>query len=404
MAKTVSVALVGICGYGAFYVRRVLDAKDRNLRVVAAIARRPQRCELLPKLKGLGAQIYIDLEQFYKEETADLVVISSPIQLHAPFTCTALSNGSNVLCEKPVAATIQDTARMAEAEKAAAGRFVAIGYQWSFSDAIQALKHDVLKGDMGRPVQLKTLVSWPRNKTYYQRNAWAGAVKASEGSWVLDSPANNATAHYLHNMFYILGKTRETSAFPIEVRGERYRANPIENFDTAALRCRTADGTEILFYTSHAVPSIIGPVIRYEFEEASVFYEADSSRAFIARFRDGHTRSYGDPNATAHNKLWQSVEAVRTGAPVACGVETATAHVLCINGLQESSPEVVGVPADMVNEEGDAEKQLRWIAGLQAAFVQCYDQGLLPAEHGGLPWALEAKTVDLRNYRSFPST
>ena len=29
---------------------------------------------------------------------------------------------------------------------------------------------------------------------------------------MFDSPLNNATAHYLHNMLYVLGAMRETSA------------------------------------------------------------------------------------------------------------------------------------------------------------------------------------------------
>jgi len=35
---------------------------------------------------------------------------------------------------------------------------------------------------------------------------------------VLDSPVNNATAHYLHNMFYVLGHATDASAMPACVR------------------------------------------------------------------------------------------------------------------------------------------------------------------------------------------
>jgi hypothetical protein len=60
------------------------------------------------------------------------------------------------------------------------------------------------------------------------------------GLGIFDSPANNATAHFLHNMFYLLGATRETSAAPAVVQAELYRANAIENFDTAAIRFAAA--------------------------------------------------------------------------------------------------------------------------------------------------------------------
>ena len=41
-------------------------------------------------------------------------------------------------------------------------------------------------------------------------------------------------------MLYVLGKTPDTSAQPHSVTAELYRANPIENYDTAAIRCTTA--------------------------------------------------------------------------------------------------------------------------------------------------------------------
>ena len=136
---------------------------------------------------------------------------------------------------------------------------MAVGYQWSFSPAVQALKDDIRSGLFGAARKLKCLYLWPRDEGYYARNDWAGKRKDAEGAWVLDSPVQNAMAHDLHNMFYVLGKTRETSARPAEVEAELYRANAIENFDTAAARIRTEEGVEILFFVSHASEKIAVP-------------------------------------------------------------------------------------------------------------------------------------------------
>ena len=46
---------------------------------------------------------------------------------------------------------------------------------------------------------------WPRDERYYSRNGWAGVKRTNDGTWILDSPTNNACAHFLHNMFYVLG-------------------------------------------------------------------------------------------------------------------------------------------------------------------------------------------------------
>ena len=140
MDEFVTVALVGISGFGSNHVNMFLDRSEgQNIQIVAAVDVDPARCRRLQELKDAGAVIYSSLDEFYGSSgKADLVVIATPIHFHAPQTIQALGNGSYVLCEKPVSATIQDAIRMAEAADEA-GKFVAIGYQWSFSRTIQAM-------------------------------------------------------------------------------------------------------------------------------------------------------------------------------------------------------------------------------------------------------------------------
>jgi predicted dehydrogenase len=413
MTDPVSIALVGLGGYGQFYLRALLGASTRgyNIRLVAGIDPEPERCRNLEQLKAAGVPIYPNLTRFYEEASAQLVVIAAPIQLHAPLTKLALSKGASVLCEKPVAPTIQEAVVMLEAEREAEG-FVAIGYQWSFSEAIQALKHDVRAGVLGRPKRLKTKVLWPRPASYYARNNWAGGLKTSDGRWILDSPANNATAHYLHNMFYVLGETAGTSARPVDVQAELYRANVIENYDTAVIRSHTESGVQVLFYTAHPVPNNIGPIFDFEFEDAVVHYE--TGEEIVAHFHDGRTKSYGNPFLDDTNKLWQSVDLVlRTGegtssteadASPVCGISAAMSQTLCVNGAQESVPEIVTFPRNLVRKDCNEEDCLTWVTGLQEALERSYDQNVSLSELGDLAWAREGALIDLREYSRFPST
>jgi predicted dehydrogenase len=283
--------------------------------------------------------------------------------------------------------------------------FLAIGFQWSFTRAIQGLKKDVVDGVYGRPKQFRTLVFWPRTEAYYRRNDWAGKLKASDGGWILDSPANNATAHFLHNMFFTAGATMVTSAWPVQVQAELYRANSIQNFDTAALRCRTDNDVEILFYTSHAGLSEIGPVFSYEFEKGRAYFDWQAGSTVVGRLADGSVKKYGNPEAEHWEKIWHCVRAVRSGEPVACNVTCSIPQVLCVNGAQDSMPVVTGFPENRVKKHAVKEgENLLWVEGLQAGLVQCYDQGFLPSEHGAIAWAKAGKVVDLMNYRSFPQS
>jgi predicted dehydrogenase len=412
--RDVTVAMVALGGYGNTYLARLFSARE-GFRFVAGIDPNPSGCRFMDAFQERQIPIYPDLDHFYAESSADLVAIAAPIHLHRPFTEIALAHGSNVLCEKPVTATVQDARAMAEADDAAEG-FVGIGYQWSFSRTMQALKADIMAGVFGKPLRLRTKVLWPRPLSYYRRNNWAAKLKASNGSWILDSPVNNATAHYLHNCFYVLGRTRETSARPVDVQAELYRANEIENYDTAALRCHTEEGVEILFYTSHAIHENIGPVLRYEFEAAVVDYEAYGNPV-LAHFSDGRVKDYGDPYADEDRKLWDAIDAARggprdrTGAPLACGIRAAMSHTLAVNGAQESVSEVGEFPDRHVIREprGDSDA-LIWVEGLQEALETCYDQGRLPSELDaapsvdGIPWVRPGRLVDLQNYTHYPSS
>lgn len=396
----VSVVLVGISGMGFHYLNSLLEEFPAEAALLcAAVDPFPQRSGLYSELKKRGIPVFDSLnESAERGISSELTVISSPIHYHVPQSCQALRSGSHVLCEKPIGATIQE-AELLMRTRNEAKRWVMIGYQWSTSDAIQSLKKDVMAGLLGRPVRLKTLCLWPRDEAYYRRSDWAGRKKDERGNWVLDSPANNAMAHYLHNLFYVLGEKVDRSAKPAEVTAELYRAYDIENYDSAACRIRTEQGTELLYYASHAVSKNLGPMFNFQFEEATVTY-GENSDDIVARSIRGKEKHYGSPEA-GHplQKLFTAVDSVREPKPLLCGPEAASSQTLCINGIQESVAEVVPFPPSSLHWE---EKERRcWVKGLDEALDECYQKGILPGE-GSFPWAQKGRRVDLGEYRYFP--
>jgi len=236
--------------------------------------------------------IFPTLNDFYeKNPPVDLVIIASPVHHHVTQSCQALQRGSFVLCEKPLSATVQDARRLIS-ETFTTNRWVKIGYQWSFSEAIQTLKKDIIQGRFGSPLRLKTLCFWPRDLFYFQRNDWAGKKLSEEGRWIFDSPANNAMAHFLHNIFYVLGDRPDLSAMPKEVMAELYRAYPIKNYDTIACRAWTIGGAEILFFASHSTFEELGPMFSFEFEKGIVSF-GENSNTVMAITNDGEEINFG---------------------------------------------------------------------------------------------------------------
>jgi predicted dehydrogenase len=387
---------------GSVYLRTLLENRNRGLfKIQGTVDPFPKGCPQLQDLLTLKIPLYPDLENFYSQDKAQLAIISSPIHFHSQQTCLALEKGSDVLCEKPLAATIQEV-RAIIAARDRAKKWVAVGFQWSFSAAIQALKNDILKGRFGKPKRLKCLYLWPRDEAYYRRNDWAGKRKDRTGRWILDSPANNAMAHDLHNMLYVLGASLRSSVGPARVEAELYRAFDIENFDTAAARCLTDSGAEILFYVSHVSEKEKGPVLDYEFENATVFGEGRNS-GLQARWRDGSVKDYGIPDAEPMNKFWASLASVKSRKPPVCGPEAAQSQTLCLDGMQDSAPDIANIPGDLLSTEGEPGQRRIRVKGLDAILEKCFENNCLPSELG-VPWSRKGSMISLDHYQNFPGS
>lgn len=398
--KTVSVVLAGITGMGQSYLEAVLAGfSPGEVELQAVVEPYPERSLYWDELRDRNIPVHSSLVDALEDpRPADLVVICSPVQFHVPQTTQALELGCPVLCEKPLGATIQDARYLIQTVDRTK-LWVMMGYQWSYSRAIQGLKKDVMKGKFGKPLRMKTLCFWPRDEAYYKRNDWAGKIKDSQGRWVLDSPANNAMSHFLHNLFYILGEEIDGCAMPSRVTAELYRTYRIENYDTAACRAFTGDGVEVLFYASHATSHDSGPIFSLEFEQASVTY-GESEEGIVVRDRRGNTEHYGSPE-TEHPllKLFHAVRKVQGAQAVICGPKASIAQTLCMNGMQESAPAILDFPEDKV--VSDPEHNRKWARGLLQDLEDCYQKGILPSE-AGLDWACSGELVDLADYKRYP--
>ncbi len=359
-----------ISGYGYYYLKTLLEEIPEDQAVICGVIDpQPEISGHFAEIIARGIPIYADMESFFLDEnTADLTVISSPLQFHVPQSIVALKNGSNVLVDKPLGITPGELKRLVAARNQT-GRWVEVGYQWSFSNAIQTLKRDILNGKFGKPLRMKTICLWPRPFAYFKRNDWAGKITAEDGSLVLDSVANNACAHFLHNMFFLTGQEMHLSSAPATVTGERWRAYDIQNFDTVACKIITDNEVEILFYASHVTENQVNPTFQFEFENGVVTLD-ENSDGIVAVQADGTTTNYGHPDADHQfKKLFHAIERCKTPGAVICPPEAAIPQVLCINALHELPDEIKTFPPRFVV----IEKDRRWVKGLDEAIQEAYN-------------------------------
>jgi predicted dehydrogenase len=394
MMSPLRVALVGTSGYGDTYLQSILGAPASPLVSLVGVADpEPGRCRWREQLARDRVPFHGSIEELLARcGPLDLLMLATPIHLHAPHACMGTARGTNVLCEKPLAGSLADAQRMLAAERRGPG-FIAIGYQWSFSSAVQRLKGDVMSGRYGRPRRLRTLVSFPRPTSYYARNDWAGRLAAPGGEAILDNPVNNAAAHYLHNMLWILGPTPERSLTPESVTAELYRANRIETYDTAALRVAVPGGADILFLATHAARERLGPMFRFEFEEGVVTYDPAVAVDVMGRLGDGTVVNYGNPNHDRNEKIWQCVAAIRRNERPICTVASAMPHTLCVLAAQRV--EVRGFDAAELETCSVGDDTMLGVRGLGDVLLSCFAENALPSELGGVGWAGEARLVEV---------
>jgi len=240
-----------------------------------------------------------------------------------------------------------------------------------------------MDGLFGKPLEFRALRFPRRGTKYYRRNGWAGKLNF-EGRSILDSPLQHACAHEMQVMLFLLGSGMRTSTAVESVEAETWQGRPdIENYDAAAVRLVTGSGVKVLFFTAHCIEeSSLGPLGEFRFEKAVVKWDGSSGPGFTAVFNDGRKKSYNvADDAGDFRKLYDAVDAVRSGVPPVCTLQTARPHLQCVTLVQQFpikkvSSEKLGQGS---TEDGD---MYYYIPGLSAAFVSSYEKGVLPSEIG----------------------
>ncbi len=93
-----------------------------------------------------------DWRALVERDDVELVDICSPGGNHAEVALAALAAGKHVLCEKPLANTVAEAERMAEAARHAAGRGVRamVGFNYRRVPALELARRLVAEGRLGR--------------------------------------------------------------------------------------------------------------------------------------------------------------------------------------------------------------------------------------------------------------
>ena len=145
--------------------------------------------------------VSVNPDSFLDPDRLDAVVVATSNESHEPLTMTALDRGLAVLCEKPIAITVEGADRMA-ARAAGVGATTLVPFAYRYMPTNQFVKRLLDEGYVGRPhhLNLRYFTGFGREPGYNWRFDTGVA-----GSGVL----GDLGSHWLHLARWLLGEIDE---------------------------------------------------------------------------------------------------------------------------------------------------------------------------------------------------
>jgi predicted dehydrogenase len=242
---------VGIVGAGLWAQRAHLPAFARapDVEVRAIADPDVDRAKALARQFGVAHAV-----ADYRDVLAagvDALAIVAPDDVHHGVAAAALGAGLPVLCEKPLARTVEEAADLVR-RAAAAGVVTKLGFVFRYSPALRRLRELVQEGYVGRP---HTLVVYSQNPQFLDPRApvhWK-MERARTGGGVFVEYGS----HSLDLARWIVGELTEVCANMRTVVAERPDPGggpprPVDVDDVCSWLASLEGGVEAVFHASWA--------------------------------------------------------------------------------------------------------------------------------------------------------
>ncbi|WP_419647413.1 Gfo/Idh/MocA family protein [Victivallis vadensis] len=392
-------AIIGISGWGRIHYEDLLRRRERgDIRICAAtVINQAEEAEKCAFLQSIGCRIFDSHQAMLSEfgGKLDLCFIPTGIDLHAPMAIEAMRAGANAFIEKPAAAVIEDIAAMQAVERET-GKHVWVGFQIACQPEVRRMRALCHSPEFGAIRRIRGIGLAPRTDSYYRRNLWAGKLRKN-GAWILDSPYNNALAHYLHLALLFAAAPGEIPEFR-SVKAQLFRVNPnLECADNGCILAVSGQGIPVSFHASHTPEKLNDLRIVIDGEHGSVEWTFPGTTYRIGEECVTLTNTGG---TELRDLMLDALFARCTGRMQGdcCDLECAAVHTRVVNAAHDSSP-VTEVPAGYVEEYRDEE--LRWgLKGFDGECSAAWREGRLLSRRV-YPWLPEPAEVFLEGYRRF---
>ena len=212
---------------GAGAIARAYEAAFRQMKTASIVAVCDVRDGAAKECADLaGCEAYTSVASLLAGAQFDAAIVCTPPVSHESVTCELLQNGKHVLCEKPLAITVQAARRMiAAAERN--GMILTMASKFRYAADVRRAREILLAGEIGDLVFAENAFT----SFVDMRNRWNSDAAVSGGGVLID----NGT-HAVDILRYLLGNLRDIQV----VEGRRMQGLAVE--DTVRLFVHNDEG------------------------------------------------------------------------------------------------------------------------------------------------------------------
>jgi UDP-N-acetyl-2-amino-2-deoxyglucuronate dehydrogenase len=194
----------GIIGCGRIAERHAIQIQKFG-KLVAV-------CDIIPeKAKAIAEKYnctyYASSQEMLARQAKeiDVIAVCTPNGVHITHTIDSLKAGCHVLCEKPLAISVNDCGEMIKQAEKSNKRLFAIK-QNRFNPPVAAVKQAIEDGKLGKLFSIQLSCFWNRNADYYL-NSWKGTADLDGGTLYTQF------SHFIDLLYWMIGDVKNVSAY-----------------------------------------------------------------------------------------------------------------------------------------------------------------------------------------------
>lgn len=248
--EKLKIGVIGVGNISNEHIQAYL--KNPNVELYAFCDINETQLKMMAEKYGV-TRTFTNKDEMLALPELDAVSVCTWNSEHAPCTIAALNAGKHVLCEKPMATTVEEAIAMKEAAERS-GKLLQIGFVRRFGNDCEVLQDFIQQDFLGEIYYAKA--------TYLRRNGnpmgWFGDVSRSGGGPLID-----LGVHVIDLTRYLMGNPKPVSVYGVTFRklGNRSELKDQKDYVSASATdhdiCDVEDmATAMVRYDNGAVLSV----------------------------------------------------------------------------------------------------------------------------------------------------